>query len=606
MTRIISFYLPQFHSIPENNLWWGDGFTEWTNVKPAQPQFHGHYQPHVPIDLGYYNLLNKNTQVRQITLAKEYGVYGFCFYFYWFAGKMLLETPVLNYLKDPALDLPFCLCWANENWSRRWDGMDHEILIAQSYSASDDINFITHIRQYLESGKYIRYEGKPLVVVYRPKLLPDAKATAYRWREWCRNNGVGEIHLAYVQSFEKVDPAVYGFDSAIEFPPSQFPQRKINPQSVMGLDPKFEGHIIDYPSLCRKDHDYKDEGYRLFRGSCPSWDNTARRKERGIIVKGSSPFHYLQWLRNAIAASLLDPRQGDEPMVFINAWNEWAEGAHLEPDERFGYAYLDATKMALATAEAKVEASLLRQDAVCIFLHLYYPEMLEEIICYLEELRSELGKIFVSCSIGMKNHIEDRLCSVGIPCEVIEVENRGRDILPFLLLLEKAIEQRFSIGFKIHTKKSAHRSNGSSWRQDMLQKLLTTKEYQRIVRKLSSGSKVGLVAPAGHLLKLKSYMGSNDKKVFHYGNRLGLKRNEIQKAVFPAGSMFAFKVAAMKPILALGMDSIKFEEEQGAIDGTIAHAIERLFGLSALACHQKVVTSRFQNPLACYRYASSG
>jgi lipopolysaccharide biosynthesis protein len=350
-TRVVCFYLPQFHPIPENNTWWGDGFTEWTNVKPAQPQFHGHYQPHVPIDLGYYDLLNKDTQARQITLAKEYGVYGFCFYFYWFAGKTLLEAPVLNYFKDPALDLPFCLCWANENWSRRWDGLDHEILIAQSYSASDDINFISHIRQYLESGKYIRYEGKPLVVVYRPNLLPDAKATVLRWRNWCRDHGIGEIHLAYVQSFEKVNPEIYGFDSAIEFPPSQFPQRKIQSKDIEGINPQFSGHIVDYHSICRRDRDYRDVGYRLFRGVTPSWDNTARRGQKGIILKNSSPGAYMKWLKSAILASLRDPRQS-EPMVFINAWNEWAEGAHLEPDDRYGYEFLEETREALLSAES--------------------------------------------------------------------------------------------------------------------------------------------------------------------------------------------------------------------------------------------------------------
>lgn len=152
-------------------------------------------------------------------MAKLYGIEGFCFYFYWFGGKRLLETPIQTYLSDSSLDLPFCLCWANENWSRRWDGLDSEILIAQQHSPSDDIAFIEHIASYISDSRYLRIDGRPLLLVYRPSLLPSPRETAERWREWCRVNGVGEIYLAYTQSFETVNPVQYGFDAAIEFPP---------------------------------------------------------------------------------------------------------------------------------------------------------------------------------------------------------------------------------------------------------------------------------------------------------------------------------------------------------------------------------------------------
>jgi hypothetical protein len=236
--RLICFYLPQFHAIPENDEWWGEGFTEWTNVRPALPQFEGHYQPRIPGELGYYNLLDPGVQARQVELAKLYGIEGFCFYFYWFGGKRLLEAPILNYLKNENLDLPFCICWANENWSRRWDGLDSDILIAQSHSAADDHAFIAHVAEYMRDRRYIRIGGNPLLLVYRPSLLPDAKSTAKRWRDWCRENGIGEIFLAYTQSFETVSPTEYGFDGAIEFPPNNSAPPNIT-ESVVPLQEDF-------------------------------------------------------------------------------------------------------------------------------------------------------------------------------------------------------------------------------------------------------------------------------------------------------------------------------------------------------------------------------
>lgn len=346
--RLIAFYLPQFHAIPENDQWWGKGFTEWTNVRPAKPQFDGHYQPHVPGELGYYDLSDPEVQAQQVELAKQYGIGGFCFYFYWFAGKRLLETPILNYLAEASLDLPFCLCWANENWSRRWDGLERDILIAQKHSPQDEIAFIEYVSRYLKDNRYIRIDGRPLLLVYRPSLLPDPRETADRWRNWCRTNGVGEIYLAYTQSFETVNPARYGFDAAIEFPPNNSGPPVITNQ--IDTSPDFSGIIYDWRVLPERSERYSDPEYTLFRTVNTAWDNTARRKNNGAIFLGSAPAAYQRWLSNAIGDTISRfPRQ-DERLVFINAWNEWAEGAHLEPDQRYGYAYLQATRDALAAS----------------------------------------------------------------------------------------------------------------------------------------------------------------------------------------------------------------------------------------------------------------
>lgn len=344
--KLIAFYLPQFHPIAENNAWWGEGFTEWNNVKPAQPQFVGHYQPHIPGELGYYSLLDTETQRRQIELAKLYGLGGFCFYFYWFGGKRLLETPTENYLNDPSLDFPFCLCWANENWSRRWDGLESEILMAQQHSPEDDLGFIQHVSKYMRDKRYIRIDGKPLLMVYRPSLLPDAKVTTQRWRKWCRENGIGEIYLAYTQSFEAVDPSLYDFDAAIEFPPNNSAPPNIT-DTVTPLGDDFGCTVYDWNVFVERSEKYQRPGYTLHRSVCPAWDNTARRKNRATVFLNSKPSLYQRWLENAIKDTEQRIAKPDERLIFVNAWNEWAEGAHLEPDAKYGYAYLQATRNAL-------------------------------------------------------------------------------------------------------------------------------------------------------------------------------------------------------------------------------------------------------------------
>lgn len=344
--RVIAFYLPQFHPIPENDAWWGKGFTEWTNVKPAKPQFDGHYQPHIPDEyLGYYNLLDRETQAKQVELAKQYGVEGFCFYLYWFTGHRLLEQPVDNYFNDPTLDFPYCVCWANENWSRRWDGLDSELLMQQHYSPEDDINFIANTAKYFRDSRYIRINGKPLLLVYRPNLFPDIKETVLRWRTWCQDNGFGEIYLTYPQSFASVDPAEYGFDAACEFPPNNSAPPEIT-HKIRPMAEDFQSTVYDWRAFVERSETYGDSDYTLFRGVTPSWDNTARKKNKGTILHNSCPRLFEKWLTSAFIDTLQRHKNPDEQIVFINAWNEWAEGAHLEPDQRYGYAWLAALRQA--------------------------------------------------------------------------------------------------------------------------------------------------------------------------------------------------------------------------------------------------------------------
>ncbi len=297
--------------------------------------------------------LIRSVQRGQVELAKLYGVGGFCFYFYWFDGKRLLETPIGNYLQDKNLDLPFCLCWANENWTRRWDGREKDILIAQNHSAQDDLAFIEHISMYLRDPRYIRICGKPLLLVYRPNLLPSAMETGQRWRAWCRSAGLGEIYLAYTQSFERIDPAIYGFDAAIEFHPNMKAKSFELPnlsENVTRLHEDFACEVLDWRSFVAESRNYPSQDYKLFRAVCPSWDNTARKRNSSRILVNNSPRGYHEWLLNAISDTCERFQNRDERLIFVNAWNEWGEGAHLEPDGRYGYAHLEATRLALSDA----------------------------------------------------------------------------------------------------------------------------------------------------------------------------------------------------------------------------------------------------------------
>lgn len=343
--KLIAFYLPQFHPIPENDKWWGRGFTEWTNVTKAAPQYWGHHQPQLPIDVGFYDLRNIEVMKRQAELARQYGIYGFCFHHYWFGGKRLLETPVNNLLAASEIKLPFCLCWANENWTRRWDGLNQEVLIAQNHCPEDDLAFIEDVAQYFKDSRYIRINGKPLFIVYRPMLFPQPQETVARWRDYCRRQGIGELFIIGVKAFGFHNPQMADLDATVEFPPNNLYASAIASEFLM-MNPNFAGKIYDYTYAVKRKQYFKRDRALTFKTVMPGWDNTARRPNNPTIFHGSEPRIYQEWLEDVIGFTKRHLPQ-DNQFVFINAWNEWAEGAHLEPDRKYGYGNLQATANAV-------------------------------------------------------------------------------------------------------------------------------------------------------------------------------------------------------------------------------------------------------------------
>ncbi len=359
--RALAFYLPQFHPIPENDEWWGKGFTEWTNVTRARPLFRGHYQPQLPADLGFYDLRVPEVREKQAAMAQAAGIEGFCYYHYWFNGRRLLERPFREVLASGEPDFPFALCWANENWTRTWDGLHEEVLLAQQYSPEDDLAHIRALAPAFADPRYIRVDGRPLFLVYKAEHLPDPKRTADTWRSEAARLGVGDLYLCRTELVTtRRRPEDFGFDAAVAFQPDvtnmprtryeAWPRRIV--RKIFRNHSQFRLHQVPpYKLLVTEalERLLDEAPYRRFPCVTPSWDNSARRDEQAWIFRDATPAAYEAWLREVLTHRA--PKSEEEDLIFLNAWNEWAEGNHLEPCQRFGRAWLDATARALRGSE---------------------------------------------------------------------------------------------------------------------------------------------------------------------------------------------------------------------------------------------------------------
>ncbi len=344
--KVLAFYLPQYHAIPENDAFWGKGFTEWRQTARGLPRFPGHYQPRISSDLGFYDLTDRSVMRRQVEMARAAGIHGFGFYYYWFDGRRILDGPVESFLASPDIDMPFMAIWANENWTRTWDGMNGEILLRQSYDPKDEAALLADLARHFADPRYIRLAGRPFFVIYQPRHVPDARQTFARWRaHWQSEFGLEPV-IFMAQTFGVEDPREFGLDGAIEFPPHKltnlFPGREV-PDA---FSPGFAGRVIGYEDIAATSLNEAEPAYPLIKTIVPGWDNDARRPLRGTIIEGSTPRKYQDWLSELARRARAKPVLG-ESIVAVNAWNEWAEAAYLEPDVHFGAAYLNATARAL-------------------------------------------------------------------------------------------------------------------------------------------------------------------------------------------------------------------------------------------------------------------
>ena len=357
--RLIAFYLPQFHPIPENDLWWGKGFTEWTNVAKARPMFPGHYQPHVPSDLGFYDLRVPEARQAQADLARRYGIEAFCYYHYWFAGRRLLERPFTEVLQSGKPDFPFCLCWANETWTGIWHGARNRILAEQTYPGDDDhrAHFAALLPAFRDK-RYVRVDGKPLFVIYHPHEIPDARKALGLWRKLASEAGLDGLYILAASWSADADFSQIDCDGAILHPathallreewyPWSRPVEKIRAWTEVKLGLPT---IRSYEQLVPRMLPGRMPNPETFPTVLPNWDNTPRSGVRGLVLRGSTPALFRRHLEHALG--LVGELPAERRLVFIKSWNEWAEGNHMEPDRKFGHGYLEVVRDVLGREAA--------------------------------------------------------------------------------------------------------------------------------------------------------------------------------------------------------------------------------------------------------------
>jgi len=611
--RLIAFYLPQFHPIKQNDIAWGKGFTEWTNVTSGQPRFIGHQQPILPSGLGFYDLRIEDNIFRQIELAKKYGVYGFCFYYYWFSGEKILDKPLDSFLSHKDWDFNFMICWANENWTRRWDGRDKDVIIAQKYLEDDPVKFIKDVEHILLDRRYIRHNNKPVLIIYRGSELKAPDRYIECWRDYFKKKHNQDLEILSMMNFDASDPRQYGFDAGVEFSPltdyrmssfNKVKSRVYNLNSRM-IDLNFTGAVVDYRSLIEKRGSDVGFDFPTYRCLSPSWDNEARKKGKGsLTLYGANPDLYTTWLDSIVKDEVSKKKS---PMIFVNAWNEWAEGAILEPTAHNGYSVLNRTVETLARYSANKtnikNFKMFRIDKqdnhkLAIVVHVYYEDCWDYIQNKLSCLDTKSYDLFVTYTKISENWIDKiKKCYPNVNLKL--VPNRGRDILPFLFTINRLEQLGYNKILKIHTKKSKHRDDGNVWFEELIDSLLPGKSViNKIISTLDTNQPV-VIGPKGHYVSLSKYIGGNKRKIQECLSRACQedKLNLIidNKVGFFAGSMFWCNIDALRPFMKLHLIPEDFESERSQIDGTLAHAVERLLSSSLLSSELKIMQVSPQN-----------
>lgn len=597
--KALAFYLPQYHSFPENDGWWGKGFTEWVNVRSGKPGFDGHYQPREPHpDFGYYNLEDISVIRKQAQLARQHGIHGFVFYYYWFSGKRLMEKPVDQLLQHPEIEIPFCLCWANENWTRAWDGKNQDILIGQDYSDEDDNRFIADMKRYIDDPRYIRINGKPLIIVYNPGQIPDCHKTFSVWREKGRELGLGEILIWTCETANNTAETLKildCIDAVVEFPPHNM---WLDAIEVKGVDCHGKKPTIYHYGRLAEDRisrlkNEKKGRIPIHHGVMLGWDNAARRRDGWFTYCGFSLKALYRWTL-AVADRTRRDFPEEERYCFINAWNEWGEGTYLEPDAKYGYASINTVSRALFSLPLKedlkvfnpiedqkaspVSEEISQRSSIAVQVHMFYPETLEETIEEMNHIPYPFD-CYISTDIEEKREYIEKRMKEGCKAQRIQIqvfENRGRDVAPFLIQMHDKADQ-YKYICHIHSKKTKTNDHGNEWRKYNFRHLFGSEEnIRQIIQCFEYDPKLGMIMPETYpVLELQAEWGGNREATEKLLKKMGIDTDLPNDPVFPVGNMFWARSEALRPLLELNLQMKDFPPEEGQVNVTTAHCIER-------------------------------
>ena len=555
--KVIALYLPQFHVIKENNQFWGDGFTEWTNVKKSQPRFKGHHQPRFPGDkngyLGYYDLTDIKVIEKQMNLAKSHGIYGFGIYFYWFSGKMLLEKPINIFIKNSYINFKFLLIWANENWTKRWDGLDQEILIKQEYKPNDPNDFIKDIKKYIIDKRYISIDKKPVIGLYEPTKIPNLQQTISIWREKSRELGIGEIFILIcineknIIDFQNLNL----FDGYYEFPPRN---------SLLNNRILKKGTFI-YSELLYKSRDLNETNLNLgkfpfFRGTMIEWDNCPRKIDCVVFDHYSPEQFYL--FNKIIIDWTIKHYNKDLRFIFINAWNEWGEGSYLEPDEKYGYASINSLSKAIFNLSYIEKYNSIGTYKIVVLVILRNEDSIKEIINKINNI-PYIYDLFII--IEDKINIDKlkkliNLNSNKYQLELIKLFNKNENILKFLFKLRIKMKN-YKYICNINTNQYKNITYFEELKNYQYNNLLgNSKIISEIITDFERNKKLGIIFPETYyksLIELGEYTNDIDLKYVNFFLNMIYPRVNLSQifADFPEGNMFWAKIVAIYPIFNL-------------------------------------------------------
>jgi len=597
--RILAFFLPQFHRDAVNERAWGRGFTEWTNVTKARPLFAAHQQPKLPADLGFYNLTCPQAWADQQELTSRYGVEGFVLYHYWFAGVCPLEASLRTLLAHPEIDQRFCLCWANESWTRRWDGGNEEVILDQDYAGESPEALADYLLPFLNDPRSIREAGKPLYLIYRPDSLPDPADFLGRLRQRLRGHGL-EISLGRVLSFRANPQDELGrlFDFAVQFP-VHGSHGQLNPcRAATPLRGVFDPlqlsqtTVMHYQAWAQEQaRCYQQQladsagGVPVFPAVMPDFDNTARRGNRGgTLFVNHRGRAFCDWTQTVLRLmrrlNFVDQKRFvRQPFLFLTSWNEWAEGSMFEPSQQLGYYYLNELYRACVSADPEREemlrASLLgfqRRHQDALVYHLYYPDLVDEAVQVMAQCAASFDVYLSVSSLIAAPQLRRIVAACSGRVVISEFPNCGYDIYPLLrYLTDSNIDLLGSYRWilKLHSKRSSHRKDGAQWSQ-ALQDALCDLDLDQIA------DQVGMVMPEMSTLRVGDYIGSNRQELRTILKLLQVPESALEESYFAAGSMYLMRSQCFKPFEQQLPRLVELLGEEGyRIDGSYAHAMER-------------------------------